>query len=244
MRAQQMTRAVVLAAICSGATSSLRLASTAGLSRLWPSAGRAPVTMALRGPGADAGGAAAGGGDGEVDMDVLSKRISGLEMSSIFDQVLIFDASRQEESEIPLRMVYILIFNEGSQHEGVYSIRLERGSQTPSKNVVLAWEMQADAAQYGQLLLGQHMPESSPRVFSVAEISAFCADADVLLGIVRDGCWVDPPSRTVEKFDWVLSDEADGGEAPTRETDGSLSGEQLDQMRKQLERLSRMSSGE
>lgn len=196
------------------------------LRRTW----RPPTTMALD------------GSDDDVDMELLSRRILGLEVSSLLDQVRFYDPAEKSDTYQPPPAVYVLVFNEGSNNEGVYSIRLKRTEGKPDKNVVLAWQLERDAQQYGQLILDKNMPEATSVCMHINDVSSFCEKADVLLGIIREGCWVDPPAQTVEKFDWA-PDGGTGGEAPSREADGSISGEQLEQMRLQLERLSRLSSG-
>ncbi|KAG8464347.1 hypothetical protein KFE25_003410 [Diacronema lutheri] len=178
---------------------------------------------------------AGGSEEGAVDMDALSKRISRLHGGSIMDQLDFYE----QGDRMTLARVYVLIFNAGSSNEGLYSLQLETAERV---DVVLAWELEADAKQYGQLLLEQNMPQPVPQGIGLDEISSFCTESGLSLGVVRGGTFVEPPSRTVEKFDWRPG--GTSGEPPQREADGSLSEDQLDELRLRLERASRLSQAE
>jgi hypothetical protein len=167
----------------------------------------------------------------EVDMDLLKRRILSLKAGMSVDH----DANLSLENANTPTQIYVLIFNEGSLNEGIYSLRIGSEEKT---DVVVGWEIEEDAREYGECLEEQNMPTPTPKAYHVAQVQSFCQDSGHLLGVVRQGVKVTPPTRTVERFDW--SPDGSNGEPPQREADGTYTEDQLDSLRLRLERATRL----
>ncbi|KAJ1640299.1 hypothetical protein T492DRAFT_931434 [Pavlovales sp. CCMP2436] len=176
------------------------------------------------------------------DMSELTRRIASLREDVVvqplpLSQLVVqppdfpqpLPLSQLSNEDAGLSHCYVLLFNEGSNNEGIYSVASD------DINVVLAWETEADAMNYGEKLVAQNMPQPTPKLFPMSDINEFVSEAGLHVGVVRDGMDYTPPSRTVDKFDWAPSGPA-SGEPPTRETDGTYSEDQLDAFKRQFER--------
>ena len=125
--------------------------------------------------------------------------------------------------------VWVLLFNEGSGNEGIYSRRIPVQNGTAGFDIVVAFEDPDDAQRYAELLEATDFPSSTPAEMDTETLLGFCSDGGHTLGLVRRGVAVVPPQHAVEKFEWSpgVSEES------TAELEGSM--EQLDAQRKALE---------
>lgn len=117
----------------------------------------------------------------------------------------------------------VLIFNAGSENEGIYTLSAE------SENAVVAFESEDDAHRYAILLEAQDFLVPQVESIDDEEIKRFCDESALGLLIVKSGQLVVPPEKSKENLDW-RSDEAIPAEP------------ELDQMRAQLEKLFRGSA--
>lgn len=133
------------------------------------------------------------------------------------------------------RMLYVLVFNAGSNNEGLYVLTLGSGDESDGDaSIVLAWEDEEAAARYGALLEEQNMPLPTPSPLPLEEIKEICeSSARVLtLAIVREGATLHPPTVNVERFAWSPG----SGAEPESELE-LYSADELSDLRNRLEQL-------
>ncbi len=124
--------------------------------------------------------------------------------------------------------VYILLFNAGTDNEGIHTI------QIGDRNKVLMFAEEDDAVRYAMMLEAQDFPEATVEAISSEEVEDFCRAADYDWDIVEGGKLAIPPEENVEKTDW----NPEGKSSPPEATEESeLSTDELDQIRRKLEGL-------
>jgi hypothetical protein len=126
--------------------------------------------------------------------------------------------------------VYVLLFNAGTDNEGIHSL------QANGRNTVLMFEDKDDAIRFGLLLEAQDFPSPTIEEFDQAEIEEFCLEAGFDYKLIPAGALMLPPENAVEKTDWS----ADGiyaEEVPPTADESRMSNEELDEIRQRLERL-------
>ena len=122
--------------------------------------------------------------------------------------------------------VWALLFNAGSDEEGIYSRRLGK------TNLVLTFEEEDDAERYAEMLVATDFPSAAPVEVSSATLVEFCSEGGHLIGLVRAGSLIMPPDETVEEFDWAP------GSARTADIEAiGMAQEDLDASRASLEAL-------
>ena len=122
--------------------------------------------------------------------------------------------------------VWALLFNAGSDEEGIYSRRLGK------TNLVLTFEEEDDAERYAEMLVATDFPSAAPVEVSSATLVEFCSEGGHLIGLVRAGSLIMPPDETVEEFDWAP------GSARTADIEAiGMAQEELDASRASLEAL-------
>jgi hypothetical protein len=183
---------------------------------------------------------AADDGEDALDMAALNRRILSLQADMSIDDDE--EEMSLDDPHVP-ENVFVLIFNLGSNNEGIYSLHIGVGEE---QDVIVGWEVEEDAREYGLLLEEtQNMPLPTPKALSMTDIASFCQDSGHLLGLVREGIKVEPPSRNVDRFDWTPNSDIGGGDVPpSREADGTYTEDQLDSIRLRLERATQMLGGE
>jgi hypothetical protein len=117
----------------------------------------------------------------------------------------------------------VLIFNAGSENEGIYTLSAE------GENAVVAFENVDDAQRYAVLLEAQDFLVPQVESIDVDEIKRFCDESALGLLIIESGQLVVPPEKSKESLDW-------------RPDNATPAESELDQMRAQLEKLFRGSS--
>lgn len=135
--------------------------------------------------------------------------------------------------------VYILLFNVGTDNEGIHTIKLKQPdaegqdlAEDPLEvyqDVVLAFEEEDDATRFGLLLEAQDFPEPAVEGIDQEELEAFCESSGLGLQYVSEGMLAVPPSTNLETTDW----QADG--PPPEEPETMLPN--LDDIRRRLEGL-------
>ncbi|MDJ1169701.1 DUF3110 domain-containing protein [Roseofilum sp. BLCC_M154] len=130
--------------------------------------------------------------------------------------------------------VYVLLFNVGTENEGIHTIRVPHPDPREVRNKVLIFEVEDDATRFALQLEAQDFPSPTVEGIDEEEIKAFCADADLDFEWIGEGKLVIPPDSNVDSLDWS-EEESDVPSAEESESD--MSSEELDRIRKNLEGL-------
>ena len=133
--------------------------------------------------------------------------------------------------------VYVLLFNVGTDNEGIHTLKLKEGAGDDSeaaRNVVLMFESEDDATRYSVLLEAQDFMAPAVEEIDSEEVEEFCRDADYDCVVVPEGTLTLPPENNVERTDWQseASPKTSGDSAP-----GEFSESELDRIRRRLEGL-------
>ncbi len=135
--------------------------------------------------------------------------------------------------------VFVLLFNAGTDNEGIHTLKLG------DRNIVLMFENEDDATRYGIMLEAQDFPTPTPEEFGVEEIESFCKDANYESKFIPSGSLEIPPESNIDSTDWnpdgVLKDAASESN-PTDKSTGDtelteFSREELDRLRRRFEGL-------
>lgn len=107
--------------------------------------------------------------------------------------------------------VYVLLFDAGSDQEGIHSIELN------GRTVVLLFEDPDDAERYAGLLEAQDFPVPSVEALDRQEVELFCLEADYEARFVPAGflprsdeerLLIAPPERNMDVSQWKEREEA------------------------------------
>ncbi len=138
--------------------------------------------------------------------------------------------------------VYVLLFNARTENEGIHTLQTvdpERGE----RNLVLMFETQEDAERYGMLLEAQDFPEAAVEEIDDDEVREFCESAGYDCKLVRsdDFKWLIPPETNVDESEMEWNTEGKPQKATTSNAappdEGTMSPDELDRIRRQLEGL-------
>ena len=164
--------------------------------------------------------AAAGSLDGLADglAEMLAERRAEEHANIETDPQALLDAGH----------VWALLFNPGSNEEGIYSRRLGHTGQ----NLVLTFEEEDDAQRYASMLVATDFPSASTVQVESHSLVHFCKEGGHLLGLVRHGSLILPPEETVEEFDW-----SPGSKAALEQESLGMAPDELDESRRSLEAL-------
>ena len=105
------------------------------------------------------------------------------------------------------RAGWTLLFNAGSENEGIYS-RLG----ADGVNLVLLFEVEEDAGRYIDMLEAQDFPSARAVEIETADLLAFCDEGGHALGLVPADAVVVPPEATVDTFDWKVGESTEAAE--------------------------------
>ncbi|MBP0029375.1 DUF3110 domain-containing protein [Roseofilum reptotaenium CS-1145] len=130
--------------------------------------------------------------------------------------------------------VYVLLFNVGTENEGIHTIKVPHPDPRQVRNKVLIFEMEDDATRFALQLEAQDFPPPSVEAIDEDEIKAFCEEADLDFEWVTEGKLVIPPESNVDSLDWS-EEESDVPSA--EESELEMSSEELDRIRRSLEGL-------
>ena len=126
-------------------------------------------------------------------------------------------------------LVYILLFNANTDDEGIHTV--QRGE----RNTILMFQEEEDAVRFAMMLEAQDFPEPAVEAIDSEEIKLFCQKADYDWEIVEPGQLALPPEKNLEQTDWETQKERSAMEADAE--DSSMSSNELDKIRNQLEGL-------
>jgi hypothetical protein len=84
--------------------------------------------------------------------------------------------------------VYILLYNVGTEREGIYTILYEK------RNKVLMFERQEDAQSYSQKLVRQDFPTPTAERINLSQVQQFCKIYNYDCSFVRAGNNLTPPA--------------------------------------------------
>lgn len=125
-------------------------------------------------------------------------------------------------------LVYILLFNAGTDNEGIHTI------QMGDRNTILMFQDEDDALRYSVLLEAQDFPEPKVEAIDSEEVEQFCRQADYDSKLVESGELEIPPEKNVEDLSWEQEQKA----KDTAATDeASMANDELERIRRQLEGL-------
>lgn len=142
--------------------------------------------------------------------------------------------------------VHVLLFDAGSDQEGIHSLELN------GRTVVLLFEVRDDAERYAGLLEAQDFPSPTVEALDRDEMEAFCREAGYEARFVpggflpqsaEDRLLLAPPERNMDVSNWQEESEAQGSAASEvpmveREPEPINSGDpELEAFRRQLEGL-------
>lgn len=137
-------------------------------------------------------------------------------------------------------IVYVVLFNVGTDNEGIHSIRI--GDQ----HQVLMFEEEDDAIRFGILLEAQDSPTPTIEGIEQEEIEEICKDAGYKAVSVPAGELVTPVENMVEETTWnpesAPSDAAPSDAAIEKRkqemiAEHNAADEEMDRIRRQLEKL-------
>lgn len=126
--------------------------------------------------------------------------------------------------------VYILLFNAGTDNEGIHTI------QIGDRNKVLMFAEEDDAVRYAMMLEAQDFPEAIVEAIASEDVEDFCREAGYDWEIVEGGKLAIPPEENVEQTDWNPEGEPSTTPAATTE-ESEMSTDELDRIRRNLEGL-------
>jgi len=101
--------------------------------------------------------------------------------------------------------VYVLLYNSGSENEGIHSIELK------GRTIVLMFEEKDDALRYCGLLEAQDFPSPSVELINIDEIREFCIKLDYECKLVEkdfvpktseDRLLISPPQKNLDVDNW------------------------------------------
>jgi hypothetical protein len=124
--------------------------------------------------------------------------------------------------------VFVLIFNAGTDNEGIHSIRVG------DRNKIMMFESEDDATRFALMLEAQDFPTPTVEGMEDQDIQDFCEGAGFDWEIVpKDGdTVVTPPELNVDETDWKPE-----GNKQDQETPQEISEPDLDSIRRRLEGL-------
>jgi hypothetical protein len=124
-------------------------------------------------------------------------------------------------------LVYILLFNAGTDNEGIHTI------QMGDRNTILMFKDEDDALRYSVLLEAQDFPEPKVEAIDSDEVEQFCRQADYDSKLIESGQLEIPPEKNVEELNW--EDDQQTKDSPLEED--SMASDELERIRRQLEGL-------
>lgn len=126
--------------------------------------------------------------------------------------------------------VYILLFNAGTDNEGIHTI------QMGDRNTILMFKDEDDALRYSVLLEAQDFPEPKVEAIDSEEVEQFCRQADYDSKLVESGQLEIPPEKNVEDLNWEEG-RSTKDSPPGEDTEDTMASDELERIRRQLEGL-------
>ncbi|QDZ41311.1 DUF3110 domain-containing protein [Euhalothece natronophila Z-M001] len=119
--------------------------------------------------------------------------------------------------------VYVLLFNAGSDNQGIHSLKMGE------RDIVLMFESHDDATRFALMLEAQDFPQPTVEELDSEEIEAFCAETGYEARRIPEGELITPPDTSVEQTDWNLQGTVNPSQEPKTDS--------LDDVRRRLENL-------
>lgn len=121
--------------------------------------------------------------------------------------------------------VFVLLFNAGTNNEGIHSIRVG------DRNTIMMFESEDDAIRFALMLEAQDFPTPKVEEIDDQEIIDFCKHANFAWELVpaNSDTVTTPPELNVEDTDWKPEGKT--------ENEQEMSNSDLDSIRRQLEGL-------
>jgi hypothetical protein len=145
------------------------------------------------------------------------------------------------ESNCDLMSVHVLLFDAGSDNEGIHSLELN------GNTVVLLFEDRDDAERYAGLLEAQDFPAPSVEAIDRTEMEEFCSSAGYEARFVpagflpqtpEDRLLIAPPEKNMDVSSWREQDDPDQSGILDPAADAISSGNtELEDFRRRLEGL-------
>ena len=134
-----------------------------------------------------------------------------------------------------LMRIFVLLFNAGTDNEGVHTIRED------DRNKILMFESEDDATRFALQLEAQDFPTASVEEIDAEEIKEFCQSAGYEWELIsKNEALVIPPERNVEETNWQEDrgkKENDIDSASSHTVEDEISDAELDSIRRKLEGL-------
>ncbi|MDM9380439.1 DUF3110 domain-containing protein [Chlorogloeopsis sp. ULAP01] len=131
----------------------------------------------------------------------------------------------------PMR-VFVLIFNAGTENEGIHTIRVS------DRNKILMFESEDDALRFALMLEAQDFPTPTVEAIDAEEIKEFCQSADYDWEIIpENSALIVPPEVNVEETDWKPDAEESVPEKQESQQQPEFSDSELESIRRRLEGL-------
>ena len=136
--------------------------------------------------------------------------------------------------------VFVLMFNAGTDNEGIHSIRISN-AQGLEGNKILMFESEDDATRFALMLEAQDFAVPTVEMMNADDVKEFCESTGYIWEIVPENSdLVIPPETNVEQTDWQAEpeiEEADENFFPTSLSAPESVNSDLDSIRRQLEGL-------
>jgi Protein of unknown function (DUF3110) len=136
--------------------------------------------------------------------------------------------------------VFVLIFNAGTDNEGIHSIRISN-AQGLEGNKILMFESEDDATRYALMLEAQDFPVPTVEIMNADDVREFCQSTGYDWEIVAENSELAiPPEINVEQTDWKDDLDIEDTEEDFSSSDLSvpeIANSDLDSIRRQLEGL-------
>ncbi|MEM7552748.1 MAG: DUF3110 domain-containing protein [Cyanobacteria bacterium P01_A01_bin.84] len=133
----------------------------------------------------------------------------------------------------PMR-VFVLLFNAGTDSEGIHTIKVG------DRNKVLMFESEEDAERFALMLEAQDFPTPTVEEIDAEEIKEFCTGANYDWEIVpSNGSLIIPPEANIEDTDWQIDEQKNQPPSNQEETptESEMSDTELESIRRKLEGL-------
>ncbi len=129
--------------------------------------------------------------------------------------------------------VFVLIFNSGTDNEGIHSIRVG------DRNRIMLFESEDDATRFALMLEAQDFPTPTVEEMDDQDIKDFCQSAGFDWELVSqdDNSVVTPPEINVDETDWKPEGKTPEQDTSTPDTIKEMSDSDLDSIRRKLEGL-------
>jgi hypothetical protein len=131
--------------------------------------------------------------------------------------------------------VFVLLFNAGTDNEGIHSIRVG------DRNTIMMFESEDDATRFALMLEAQDFPTPTVEGMDAEDIKEFCESAGFGWELVPENSniVVTPPEQNVEETDWKPEGQTQNNydNYSSQSEEQQMSDSELDSFRRRLEGL-------